>query len=253
MLITFLGTGTSQGVPVVACQCAICHSTDERDKRLRSSVMIEENSRLIIIDAGPDFRQQLLRENVCQLDGILITHEHKDHIGGLDDVRSFNFIQKKAVEVYARQSIHTVVLREFDYAFKEDKYPGAPNIRLHEVVDDPFEIGGISVIPVEAKHNELPVFGYRIGDFSYLTDMSQITEKEIQKLKGSKVVVLAALRKKVHPSHMNLAQALELIEKISPEKAYLTHISHLMGFHAEVENELPENVRLAYDGLKITI
>jgi phosphoribosyl 1,2-cyclic phosphate phosphodiesterase len=253
MKVTFLGTGTSQGVPVVACDCKVCRSDDQRDKRLRSSVMVEINNKVIVIDAGPDFRQQMLAENVRQLDGILITHEHKDHLGGLDEIRAFNFFQKKPAEVYARSSVHRIIRKDFDYAFAENKYPGVPQINLHAISNRPFELDGIPVIPIELLHNELPVFGFRIGDFSYLTDLSLIKENERKKIMGSKVVVLAALRKKIHCSHMNLAQAVELIDEIKPERAYLTHISHLMGLHEDVENELPAHIRLAYDRLKIII
>lgn len=253
MKITVLGTGTSQGVPVIACDCAVCSSTSELDKRLRSSVMIETNGKTIIIDAGPDFRQQLLREKVKTIDAILVTHEHKDHIGGLDDVRSFNFLQKKAVDVYAGKEVLPVIRQCFDYAFSDEKYPGVPEIQLHEVSNEAFEIEGIRILPVRALHYKMPVFGYRIGDFAYLTDLSEISEEEQSKLNGVKVVILAALRKKIHYSHMNLEQALELLKKIKPEKAYLTHISHMMGIHEEIEKELPENVWLAYDGLKIEL
>jgi phosphoribosyl 1,2-cyclic phosphate phosphodiesterase len=253
MQITFLGTGTSQGVPVIACHCSVCRSADPRDARLRSSVMIEEAERTIIIDAGPDFRQQLLRAGTERLDGILITHEHKDHVGGLDDVRAFNFIQNKAIDVYARAAIHPVVMREFEYAFSENKYPGVPQIRLHEVNGQPFTVAEISVTPIEALHGQLPVYGYRIGDFAYLTDLSALPETELSKLSGLKVLVVGALRRKAHHSHMNLEQALALISALAPERAYLTHISHYMGLHDEVERELPGRVRLACDGLKIDI
>lgn len=251
MNITFLGTGTSQGVPVVACQCTVCKSTDPRDNRLRSSVLIEESGKTIVIDAGPDFRQQLLRENITKLDGIVLTHGHKDHIGGLDDVRAFNYLQKKAVDIFARREVHQQITKEFDYAFCEERYPGVPEFRLQEISNHPFEVEGIRIIPIEAMHFKLPVFGYRIGSFAYLTDLSFISDEEKEKLSGAKIVVLAALRKKPHYSHMNLSQALELIQEIKPETAYLTHISHLMGLHREVEKELPENVYIAHDGLKI--
>jgi phosphoribosyl 1,2-cyclic phosphate phosphodiesterase len=253
MKVVFLGTGTSQGVPVVACDCRVCRSTDLKDQRLRASVLIETGGKVFVIDAGPDFRQQMLREQVKKLDAILITHEHKDHIGGLDDVRAFNFIQRKAAEVYAGKSVLPVVLREFDYAFGEDKYPGVPEINLHEVGAEPFLVDGISIIPVSAMHHELPVLGFRIGDFAYLTDLSHISPGETEKLAGTRILVVGALRKKVHHSHMNLAQAIELIDSIKPEKAYLTHISHLMGCHAEVENELPSHVSLAFDRLTLSV
>lgn len=253
MNITLLGTGTSQGVPVVACRCAVCCSGDARDNRLRSSLMLEDKGHNFVIDAGPDFRQQMLRENVDHLDGILLTHEHKDHIGGLDDVRAFNYIQQKAMDVYARQEIHAQIMKEFDYAFGDEKYPGVPNMQLHPIGTEAFKVAHLSVLPVMAQHYKLPVLGFRIYDMAYLTDISMITEVEKEKLLGLKVVIVAALRKKPHYSHMNLDQALQLIEEIKPEKAWLTHISHMMGLHADVERELPEHVRLAYDGLKIEL
>jgi phosphoribosyl 1,2-cyclic phosphate phosphodiesterase len=215
--------------------------------------MLEDKGQCFVIDAGPDFRQQMLREQVDQLDGILLTHEHKDHIGGLDDVRAFNYVQQRAMDVFARQEIHAQIMKEFDYAFGEEKYPGVPNIQLHPVGSDTFKVGHLDVLPVLAQHYKLPVLGYRINDVAYLTDISMITEEEQEKLLGLKVVILAALRKKPHYSHMNLDQALQLISEIKPEKAWLTHISHMMGLHQEVERELPEHVRLAYDGLKIEL
>jgi phosphoribosyl 1,2-cyclic phosphate phosphodiesterase len=253
MKITFLGTGTSQGVPVVACHCEVCSSTDSRDNRLRSSLLLEDGGKTFVIDAGPDFRQQMLRARVDQLDAILLTHEHKDHIGGLDDVRAFNFFQKKAMDVFARHEIHSLIMKEFDYAFTEEKYPGVPDILLHSVGEEPFKVAHLEVLPILAQHFKLPVLGFRILDMVYLTDVSLITEKEKEKLLGAKVVIVAALRKKPHYSHMNLDQALELIEEIRPEKAFLTHISHMMGLHASVAGELPEKVKLAYDGLKIEL
>ncbi len=253
MKITFLGTGTSQGVPVVACHCEVCRSGDSRDQRLRSSLMIEDKGVVAVIDAGPDFRQQMLREGVNHLDGILLTHEHKDHIGGLDDVRAFNYIQQRAMDVYAREEIHSQIIKEFEYAFADDKYPGVPDIELHPVGTEAFKFAHLSVLPVAAQHYKLPVLGYRIQDVAYLTDISLITDEEKEKLRGLKVVILAALRKKPHYSHMNLDQALELIAEINPEKAFLTHISHMMGLHESVERELPDHVKLAYDGLKIEL
>lgn len=253
MKITFLGTGTSQGVPVIACDCEVCRSQDSKDKRLRSSLYLEAGGTHLVIDAGPDFRQQLLRENLRRLDGILLTHGHKDHIAGLDDVRAFNYIQKKAVDIFAQQRVQEQIKKEFAYAFAEDRYPGVPEFHLNTIGDEPFRVNGLEVIPVEALHYRLPVLGFRISDMAYLTDLSHINEKEKTKLYGLKVVIVAALRKKPHYSHFNLDQALHLIDELKPQQAWLTHISHMMGCHAEVETELPENVRLAYDGLTIEI
>ena len=253
MDITVLGTGTSQGVPVVACHCPVCLSEDAHDKRLRTSVMVREGGTLVVIDAGPDFRQQMLRESVGKLDGLLITHGHKDHIGGLDDVRAFNWVQKKAMDVYAASQVLEVVEKEFSYAFGEDKYPGVPQINLHPVGEEPFYINGLEIIPIKAMHFEMPVLGFRIGDFSYLTDANQIEPGELDKMRGSRYVIINALRKEKHISHFNLEEAVAILQDLSPEKGYLTHISHQMGFHREVEKELPPNIHLAYDGLKLTI
>ncbi len=253
MQITFLGTGTSQGVPVIACDCKVCSSSSPFDKRLRSSVMIEVDGKRLIIDAGPDFRQQMLKEAVKDIDGILITHEHKDHIGGLDDVRSFNYLRKKAVDIYGTEEVLQVIRSCYNYAFADEKYPGVPEMNLHLIRNEEFSAGGVQIIPVQAVHHRMPVFGYRIGAFAYLTDLSEITDKEITKLSGAEIVVVAALRKKAHHSHMNLEQALELIRKIKPRQAWLTHVSHLLGLHEEIERELPEGVRLAFDGLKIEL
>lgn len=253
MKITFLGTGTSQGVPVIACDCAVCRSADSKDKRLRSSIYLDVEGQCLMIDAGPDFRQQLLREGITRLDGILLTHGHKDHIAGLDDVRAFNYFQKRPVDIYAQPNVQEQVIKEFEYAFAENPYPGVPEFQLRTIGKQPFGINGLEIIPIEAMHYRLPVLGFRIGDVAYLTDLSSIDQEEKSKLYGLKVVVLAALRKKPHYSHFNLEQALELIEEIKPQKAYLTHISHMMGCHAEVEKELPGHVRLAYDGLKIEL
>lgn len=253
MKLTFLGTGTSQGVPVIACNCKVCKSDDKRDTRLRSSAMININDKVIVIDSGPDFRQQMLRENVTKLDALLLTHGHKDHVAGLDDVRAFNYIQKKAIDVYAREDVHQTIKSEFAYAFAVDKYPGVPEINLHVVDNRPFNIDGVKIIPIEVQHYKLNIFAYRIGDLTYITDANKICDEELLKIIGSKIVVINALRKTTHISHFNLHEALNIIEKISPYRAYITHISHLMGAHKDVSAELPSNVELAYDGLTIEI
>lgn len=253
MRITFLGTGTSQGIPVIACSCNVCKSMHPYDKRLRCSILIEHEGKNIVVDTGPDFRQQMLRENVKHLDAILFTHEHKDHVAGLDDVRAFNFQSKEAMDIYATKRVQEALKKEFHYAFSDEKYPGTPVINLIEIENRPFTIGNLQIEPIEVLHYKLPVLGFRFNDFTYITDAKTITEEEKEKIKGSKILVLNALRKSEHISHFNLEQALELIEEIKPEKAYLTHISHLMGEHDEVESTLPENVQIAYDGLKIEL
>jgi len=249
--ITFLGTGTSQGVPVISCKCDVCMSQDERDKRLRSSVLIDTGKNTFVIDAGPDFRQQMLRENVSRIDAVLITHGHKDHIGGLDDVRAFNYFQKGPVNIYAQESVLETLRSDFFYAFEEDRYPGVPEMLLHPIENQPFEINSEVIIPIEVKHYRLPVFGYRINDFTYITDANYISETELEKVKGSKIVVLNALRRKEHISHFTLAKAIEILTIIQPETAYLTHISHQLGKYTDVEKELPSFIKLAYDGLMI--
>ncbi|MBS4014625.1 MAG: MBL fold metallo-hydrolase [Bacteroidetes bacterium] len=251
MEITLLGTGTSQGVPVVACDCAVCLSSDPHDKRLRTSALIKSGDTVICIDAGPDFRQQMLRANVKKLDAVLFTHNHKDHTAGLDDVRAFNYVQKKPMDVYGRIEVLKSLKIEYSYAFDDFKYPGVPEIDLHVLPFEDFSINSVKITPIEAMHLQMPVVGFRIGNFSYLTDANYIEPKEIEKMKGSKVVIINALRKRKHISHFNLEETLKLISIIKPEKAYLTHISHQMGFYNEVEKELPENVFLGYDGLVI--
>jgi len=253
MKVIFLGTGTSQGVPVIACSCAVCLSKNTKDKRLRTSIMIEAKGKVIVIDTGPDFRQQMLRENVKQLNAVVFTHEHKDHIAGLDDVRAFNYKQKKNMDIYATPEVQEALIREFHYAFTKYKYPGVPQLELHTINDEAFDIEGIVIQPINVWHHKMPVKAYRVGNFTYITDANRIEEEELEKIKGSEIVVINALRKQSHISHFTLEEAIELLEKIKPKKAYLTHISHLLGLHDEVTKELPDFVDIAYDGLCVTM
>jgi len=247
--VTFLGTGTSQGVPVIACRCAVCTSADPRDNRLRSSILIESNGVNVVIDSGPDFRQQMLRAKVNYIDGLVFTHEHKDHIAGMDDIRAFNYVHNEKVNIYATERVQDALKREFPYIFEDFKYPGVPEIQMHTISNAPFSVAEMNLIPVEVLHYRLPVLGFRVGDFTYITDANAITEKEIAKIRGSKIVVLNALRKEPHVSHFTLNEAITMLEKIGPEKAYLTHISHQLGRHNDVEAELPAHIRCAYDEL----
>lgn len=251
--VTFLGTGTSQGVPLVACDCEVCTSVDLKDKRLRTSIMLEVEGKVFVIDSGPDFRQQMLRENVKRLDGVIFTHEHKDHIAGLDDVKAFNFILKKEIDVYASSNVLIALKREYHYIFNNSTYPGIPRIKVHNLSNKPFLASGVGFVPIEVMHYKLPVFGFRIGDFTYITDANYISELEKEKIKGSKVLVLNALRKEKHVSHFSLDEAISLMKELRPSKGYLLHISHQLGMHSEISKSLPENIELAYDGLKITI
>jgi phosphoribosyl 1,2-cyclic phosphate phosphodiesterase len=254
MKITFLGTGTSQGVPVIACDCEVCLSTNQKDKRLRSSVLIESEETTVVIDTGPDFRQQMLREQVQKLDAVVYTHEHKDHVAGMDDVRAFNYKQKKDMDIYASSRVQEALIREFPYVFSEYKYPGVPQVKLHTVeLGEPFSIGDLELEAIEVMHYKLPVYAYRIADFAYVTDANYIGEEEKEKLKGCEVLVINALRRKEHISHFTLDQALAMIEELKPQRAYLTHISHYMGLHNEVSKELPPNVEIAYDGLQLSL
>ncbi len=253
--VTILGSGTSQGVPVIACNCEVCSSDDKKDKRLRCSIMLTIDGKNYVIDSGPDFRQQMLREKVETLDAILFTHEHKDHVAGMDDVRAFNFAEKKDMQIYCSKQVEKALHREFYYVFEAVKYPGVPKVDIQLISkENKFKISeGIEVTPIEVMHYKMPVLGFRIGDFTYITDAKTINQEEKNKIKGTKVLILNALRKEEHISHFNLEQALELIEELQPEKAYLTHISHLFGKHEDIMKMLPENVFVVYDGMKITI
>ncbi len=249
--ITFLGTGTSQGVPVIACDCNICLSADPLDKRLRTSVLLETDETTLIIDAGPDFRQQMLREHVTKLDAILLTHEHKDHIAGLDDVRAFNYKNQDAIDIYSEERVQKVIKKAFSYVFSEYQYPGIPKMRLNTIPEHGFNIKNIPIIPIRVFHYRLPVYGFRIGNFAYITDANYIPEESKEKLYGVKYLVINALRKEKHISHFSLREAIDFIREISPKKAFITHISHQMGLHTEVSKELPPEIMLAYDGLSL--
>ncbi len=250
--VTFLGTGTSQGVPVIACDCEVCQSTHPKDKRLRTSALIETGNQTIIIDTGPDFRYQVLRAGIKKLDAVLFTHEHRDHLAGLDDVRSYNFKQKMAMPVYGSNLVIEQIKKEFHYVF-ESKYPGIPQLEIHEISNQTFTVNSLPITPIQVLHHKLPVFGFRFYDFTYITDANSIPENELEKIIGSKILVINALQKDDHISHFTLNEALNVIERIGPEKAYLTHISHKLGLHHQVSKELPENVMLAYDGLSVNL
>lgn len=251
MKITFLGTGTSQGVPVIGCRCEVCTSLDFRDKRLRTSVWVEVDDLKIVIDTGPDFRQQMLRLGTRQLDAVLFTHSHKDHIAGLDDVRAFNFLQKKDMPVFGSRATLDRISEEFYYSFDKNPYPGVPRLTKVVIENKPFMVGGVEVTPIQVMHHKMPVFGFRIGDFTYITDANYIAEEEREKILGSRVLVVNALQRESHISHFTLPQALEVISDLQVPRAYLTHISHRLGRHSSVE--LPPHVSLAHDGLQIEI
>ena len=253
MKVTFLGTGTSQGIPVIACDCKVCTSENPKDNRLRTSILIEENNQTIVIDTGPNFRQQMLRENVQKLDAIVFTHQHKDHVAGMDDIRAFNYKFKKDMDIYCTAEVEEALIREFPYVFSSYKYPGVPEIKVHNIKNEPFIINGVELIPIEGLHYKLPVFGYRIKDFVYLTDVSFVSEREKEKMKGAEVIVLDALRKTPHISHFTMEQAVELLEELKPKQGYLIHISHLMGMHNEVVDELPNFIKPAHDGLVLSL
>ncbi|WP_432714420.1 MBL fold metallo-hydrolase [Pedobacter sp.] len=253
MKITFLGTGTSQGVPVICCQCAVCTSTDYRNNRLRTSLLLETGDKTVVIDSGPDFRYQMLRAGVKDLDAIVFTHEHKDHIAGLDDIRPFNYLLKKNIEIYADVRVEKALKREFSYIFSEIQYPGLPQINLHEIDGEPFSIGENLWIPIDIMHYKLPIYGYRINDFTYITDAKTVAQSSIDQIKGTKVLVVNALQRATHISHFNLEQAIAFAKEINAEMTYFTHISHNLGLHEDVESQLPPNIRLAYDGLTFDV
>jgi phosphoribosyl 1,2-cyclic phosphate phosphodiesterase len=253
VIITFLGTGTSQGVPVIACECEVCTSTDKHDKRLRTSILIEAEGKTIVIDSGPDFRYQMLRAKVMHLDAIVFTHEHKDHVAGMDDIRAFNYKQQAPVDVYADTRVQAALRREFPYIFDDKGYPGIPQINLHTIGNSLFNVGNLQFTPIEVMHYKLPVLGFRIKDFTYITDAKTISETERQKIRGTKVLVVNALQKQKHISHFTLDEAIAFARDINAEQTYFTHISHRLGEHADISKELPAGIELAYDGLALNI
>ena len=249
--ITFLGTGTSSGVPMIGCSCKVCVSTNKKDNRLRSSILVQSATTSFVIDTTPDFRYQMLRANVQQLDAVLFTPPHKDHIAGLDDVRAYNFFNHKPMELYANSLTEEAIKREFAYAFSDKKYPGIPNLNINTIDNNPFYIGDVFIQPILVWHIKMPVLGFRMGDFTYIADANKIEADELKKIIGSKVLVLNALRKEKHISHFNLNEAVALAQQLQIPKTYFTHLSHQMGLHAEVSAELPEGIFLGWDGLEI--
>jgi phosphoribosyl 1,2-cyclic phosphate phosphodiesterase len=253
LTITFLGTGTSAGVPMIACECPVCTSPDKKDNRLRSSILVQSENTTLVVDSGPDFRYQMLRARVKHLEAVIFTHAHKDHMAGLDDVRAFNFFSQQAMNVYASDVTQEAIIREFPYAFNEFKYPGVPDIQLNTIALEPFMAGDIPVTPILVWHLKMPVLGFRFGRFTYITDANRIEESELEKIKGSDVLVLNALRKEKHISHYSLGESVEIAKALKIPQCYLTHISHQLGRHADVDAELPKGVNLAYDGLVIKV
>jgi phosphoribosyl 1,2-cyclic phosphate phosphodiesterase len=253
LTITFLGTGTSGGVPMIGCDCEVCRSTDKKDKRLRASILVRSEKTTLVVDSGPDFRYQMLRANVKHLDAILYTHSHKDHVAGLDDVRAYNFFSGLPMPVYSDEMTRQVLIREFPYAFKDTRYPGVPEIQLNSIGLDPFVVGDIPVIPIQVWHLKMPVLGYRFGKFTYITDANRIEPSEKQKIIGSEVLVLNALRKQKHISHFSLQESIDLAHELGIPQAWFTHMSHQMGKHADVTSEMPEGTGLAYDMLQVQL
>jgi phosphoribosyl 1,2-cyclic phosphate phosphodiesterase len=247
--ITFLGTGTSSGIPMIACNCEVCTSTDKKDNRLRASILVQSSTTTIVVDTTPDFRYQMLREKVKKIDAVLFTHPHKDHIAGLDDIRAFNYFQQSSINIYANTLTQEALKKEFSYIFAEKKYPGIPEIDLRTIDRQPFVIGDITIIPIPVWHLHMPVLGFRFGDFTYITDANKIEAEERKKITGSKIMVLNALREKKHISHFNLAEAIEIIQQLKVPEAYFIHLSHQIGKHHDVEKNLPAGIHLAYDGL----
>jgi phosphoribosyl 1,2-cyclic phosphate phosphodiesterase len=249
--ITFLGTGTSSGVPMIGCDCAVCSSTDKKDKRLRSSILVQSEKTTLVVDTGPDFRYQMLRQHVRKLDAVLFTHPHKDHLAGLDDIRAFNYFSKKPIAIYADSLTEQAVRRDFYYAFSETKYQGIPELEMHTITDAPFMVGDIPVTPILVWHLKMPVTAFRFGSFTYVTDANRIDEQEQEKIRGSEILVLNALRREKHIAHFTLEEAIAMSQQLQMPLTYFTHISHQLGKHAEVEKTLPANIHLAYDGLEI--
>lgn len=250
---TFLGTGTSQGIPVIACDCSVCQSLYSKDKRLRTSLLLQVDQKNFVIDTGPDFRQQMLMHNVRRLHAVLYTHEHKDHIAGMDDIRAFNYVQKGPIDIYGSERVGIGLKKEFHYVFSDDQYPGIPQVNLNLIDSVPFYIGEEKIIPIEVMHYKLPVTGFKVRNFTYITDANYISPSELKKIEGTDYLVINALRKEPHISHFNLEEALALIAYINPKRAFLTHISHLMGKHEEVSKLLPLNVEIAFDGLAVDL
>lgn len=253
MKVNFLGTGTSQGVPVIGCECQVCHSLDFRDKRFRTSVFVETDQTSLVIDTGPDFRMQMLRAGIKKLDAVLFTHEHKDHTAGLDDIRPFNFSQQMDMPVFGRKPVLEQLQREYAYIFNDKKYPGVPQVNCIEIDEHAFHINGIGITPIPVLHYKLPVLGFRIGDFSYITDANFIPEDSYKLLEGTEILVINALQKESHISHFTLDQAIDQAIKIGAKKTFFTHISHRLGKHQDIEQELPEGIFLAYDGLELIL
>ncbi len=251
--ITFLGTGTSSGVPMIACPCEVCASTDPKDKRYRSSILVQSDSTTLAVDTTPDFRSQMLRENVKEMDGVIFTHPHKDHVAGLDDIKAFNYFQNKAIDVFANELTQKALKNEFYYIFQENKYPGIPDIHLNDINDEAFIVGDIPVIPIKAWHHHMPVLGFRFGNFTYITDANRIAPEEKEKIRGSKIIVLNTLRHKPHISHFTLQEGIDIVHELEIPQGYFTHISHQLGLHAVINKTLPAGCELAFDGLQINM